>query len=42
MRGEDRGSSELFFYVSCEARVPSDHRLRAIRAIVDEALNPRI
>lgn|GEM_PF-2429041 len=28
----------MFSYVSCEARVPSDHPLRAIRAIVDEAL----
>jgi len=38
MRGEDRESGALFSYVSCEARVPSDHPLRAIRAIVDEAL----
>jgi transposase len=38
MRGEDRGSGALFSYVSCEARVPADHPLRAIRAIVDEAL----
>ena len=38
MRGEDRDSGALFSYVSCEARVPSDHPLRAIRAIVDEAL----
>jgi len=28
----------LFSYVSCEARVPADHPLRAVRAIVDEAL----
>jgi transposase len=38
MRGEDRESGSLFSYVSCEARVPADHPLRAIRAIVDEAL----
>ena len=38
MRGEDRDSGALFSYVSCEARVPSDHPLRPIRAIVDEAL----
>jgi transposase len=38
MRGSDEQSAELFSYVSCEARVPSDHPLRAIRAIVDEAL----
>ena len=38
MRGEDRDSGALFSYVSCEARVPSAHPLRAIRAIVDEAL----
>jgi len=38
MRGKDRNSGALFSYVSCEARVPADHPLRAIRAIVDEAL----
>jgi transposase len=38
MRGEDRDSGALFSYVSCEARVPADHPLRAIRAVVDEAL----
>jgi transposase len=38
MRGEDQASAALFSYVSCEARVPSDHPLRPIRAIVDEAL----
>jgi transposase len=38
MRGEDQDSGALFSYVSCEARVPSDHPLRAIRAVVDEAL----
>lgn len=38
MRGEDARTEGLFSYVSCEARVPSDHPLRAIRAVVDEAL----
>lgn len=39
MRGGDRNSGALFSYVSCEARVPGDHPLRSIRAIVDEALD---
>ncbi|MGH6947699.1 MAG: IS5 family transposase [Kiloniellales bacterium] len=38
MRGEDQQTEGLFSYVSCEARVPAGHPLRAIRAIVDEAL----
>jgi transposase len=38
MRGGDACTAALFSYVSCEARVPGDHPLRAIRAIVDEAL----
>ena len=38
MRGADTETSGLFSYVSCEARVPEDHPLRIIRAIVDEAL----
>src|SRR5438128_2118571 len=38
MRGWDVRSDALFSYVSCEARVPKDHPLRAIRRIVDEAL----
>ena len=38
MRGGDERSEGLFSYVSCEARVPANHSLRAIRAIVDEAL----
>lgn len=38
MRGSDEGGEGLFSYVSCEARVPADHPLRPIRAIVDEAL----
>jgi len=38
MRGEDQRTASLFSYVSCEARVPVGHPLRAIRMIVDEAL----
>ena len=38
MRGGDHRSEGLFSYVSWEARVAADHPLRAIRAIVDEAL----
>jgi len=37
MRGSDDRSEGLFSYVSCEERVPGDHPLRPIRAIVDEA-----
>jgi transposase len=38
MRGEDIQQSELFSYGSLEERVPEKHPLRAIRAMVDEAL----
>jgi transposase len=38
MRGEERQQSALFSYVSPEARVPADHPLRRIRALVDRAL----
>ncbi len=38
MRGSDEQTAGLFSYVSCEARVPRDHPLRAMRMIVDEAL----
>jgi transposase len=38
MRGGDARTEALFSYVSCEARVPMDHPLRAIREIVNEAL----
>ena len=38
MRGADQRSESLFSYVSCEARVPLDHPLRAIREIVNAAL----
>ena len=38
MRGEDEHVGGLFSYVDLEARVPADHPLRPIRALVDEAL----
>ena len=38
MRGDDRQPDALFSYVSTEQRVPPDHPLRAIRALVDEVL----
>ena len=40
MRGADIETSSLFSYVSCEARVPADHPLRVIRAIVDDVSAP--
>ena len=38
MRGDDRQPDAMFSYVSAEQRVPTDHPLRAIRALVDEVL----
>ena len=38
MRGTDRLQSGMFSYISAERRVPEDHPLRAIRAMVDVAL----
>jgi transposase len=38
MRGRDERSEGLFSYVSCEARVPAAHPLRAILPIADAAL----
>jgi transposase len=38
MRGADVRSESLFSYLSCEARVPKDHPLRPIQALVDQAL----
>jgi transposase len=38
MRGDDRQPDAMFSYVSAEQRVPQDHPLRAIRAVVDEVL----
>ena len=38
MRGDDRQPDSMFSYVTAEQRVPQDHPLRAIRALVDEVL----
>ena len=38
MRGEQRESDGLFSYIRLEERIAADHPLRAIRALVDEAL----
>jgi transposase len=38
MRGKDRRSEGFFSYVRLETRIAADHPLRAIRALVDEAL----
>jgi hypothetical protein len=38
MRGEDQQQA-VFSYISPEARVPKDHPLRPIRAMVDKALD---
>src|SRR5438445_9697462 len=35
MRGEDNKQEAMFSYVSPEKRVPTDHPLRPIRAMVD-------
>jgi transposase len=39
MRGEDQRSEVLFSYVRLESRIPADHPLRAVRTLIDEALN---
>lgn len=38
MRGTDQQQSGMFSYISAEQRVPADHPLRAIRAVVEVAL----
>jgi transposase len=38
MRGADEQQSQIFSYLSPEERVRKDHPLRAVRAMVDEAL----
>jgi transposase len=38
MRGNDREQGLMFSYVSLEERIPADHPLRPMRAMVDEAL----
>jgi hypothetical protein len=39
MRGTDRDTGKLFSYTSPESLVPQDHPLRAIRALVNAALD---
>lgn len=39
MRGTDKRSGELFSYVDLEQRVRADHPLRAIRTVVNEAMD---
>ena len=39
MRGTDRETGKLFCYASPESLVPSDHPLRAIRQLVNAALD---
>ena len=39
MRGDDQQSGELFSYVNIEERLAADHPLRAIKELVDEALD---
>ena len=44
MRGDDQPQSTLFSYVSIEDRIPADHPLRTIQALVNPilaALSPR-
>jgi transposase len=38
MRGEDTQQNAMFSYLSPEQRVPQDHPLRRVRALVDEVL----
>jgi transposase len=38
LRGNDRRPGGLFSYIDLEQRVPSDHPLRVIRTVVDDAL----
>jgi len=38
MRGEDENTGKMFSYVSAERRIPVDHPLRAMRAMVDGVL----
>ena len=38
MRGDDQHQSAMFSYVTLEQRIPADHPVRQIRAMVDRAL----
>ena len=39
MRGIDEKPTQLFSYVDLERRIPLDHPLRAIRALVDATIS---
>ncbi|HBZ70114.1 MAG TPA: IS5/IS1182 family transposase, partial [Deltaproteobacteria bacterium] len=39
MRGDDQKQQGMWSYISPEKRVPRDHPLRPIRAMVDQALS---
>lgn len=39
MRGRDSRQDTMFSYISLDSRVPSDHPLRPVRAMVDKALS---
>ena len=39
MRGDDDQAGSMFSYVPLEKRIPRDHPLRPLRAMVDEALH---
>ena len=39
MRGTDDQQEPMFSYVSLESRIPKDHPLRPLRAMVDKALS---
>jgi hypothetical protein len=44
MRGDDAQPASLFSYIQLEDRIPADHPLRVIRALIDPlllALSPR-
>jgi len=38
MRGDDKQQASMFSYVTMEQRIPTDHGMRRIRAMVDRAL----
>src|SRR5271156_4735360 len=38
MRGDDKHQAAMFRYVTMEQRIPADHPMRRIRALVDRAL----
>jgi hypothetical protein len=39
MRGDHREPDSMFSYISTEQRIPTDHPLRAIRALTDGLLD---